>query len=280
MPQNEELYAFLNENVNRLTEEWYASLDKSDSSVVYGSTDPEVINNLKRQNTEFHKRFFEVFRQENGAFEKKLDEWIIEIAVDEQHHKTPLYAILKEFNRTQDQHLKLIEEFAEKYKDKYSIQEFFHWYSHIDRMFRKVTITFVEEHTKEAKNRLEKQQELIDDLSSPVIRLSTEVALLPLVGDIDIARSHVIKEKAMNQCAQHGVNYLLLDLSGVVKIDQIVASELMQMIHAMELIGVTTTLSGMRPEIAQSAVKLGLNFDNVTVKSSLAESIRSRESYL
>jgi rsbT co-antagonist protein RsbR len=280
MPQNEDLYAFLQANADRLTEEWYNSLEETDPNSVYASKDPEVIANLKRQNNEFHKRFFEIFRQDTEEFKAGMDKWIREIAGDDKHHETPLHLILREFNRTQDQHLGLIGEFAEKYKDKYSIKEMLHWYSHVDRLFRRVTVTFVEQHSRNAKKRMEEQQKLIDDLSSPVIRLSKDVALLPIVGEVDSNRSQIIMQKAMQQCADFGVNCLLLDLSGVVKIDQIVASELMQMIYALELIGVSTTLSGMRPEIAQSAVQLGLSFDKVTVKSSLAESIRFRENLL
>ena len=138
-------------------------------------------------------------------------------------------------------------------------------------------VWFVDEHTRYSQERIKSQQDLIMELSTPVISLNRQVALLPLVGNIDSDRSKVILEKTIEECSRKGVNYLLLDLSGVVVIDKIVAEELMQLINALKLIGVSTTLSGLRPEIAQSAVRLGLTFDKVSITSSLAESIRLRE---
>ena len=243
----------------------------------YASHDPAVINNLKRQNNEFHKRFFEVFNKEELVFLEGLEKWIIEIAQDEEHLQTPLHLILREFNRTQDQYIQVIEEFVEKVKDSYSVKEIVNWYRTVDKTFKNILAWFVEEHTRYSQERIKSQQDLIMELSTPVISLNRQVALLPLVGNIDSERSKVILEKTMEECSRKGVNYLLLDLSGVVVIDKIVAEELTQLINALKLIGVTTTLSGLRPEIAQSAVRLGLTFDKVSITSSLAESIRLRE---
>ncbi|PYZ94676.1 RsbT co-antagonist protein RsbRB [Salipaludibacillus keqinensis] len=277
MYKSKELYDYLISNVNQITEEWYETIDKKGPKGIYSSQDPSVVNNLKRQNNEFHKRFFEVFNQEESIFFQGLEKWILEIAMDDEHLNTPLHLILREFNRTQQQYVKLIDEYVETVKEEYPLKEIIQWYRTVDKTFREITVWFVEEHTNFSKKRIEAQQEVIMELSSPVITLSQHVALLPLVGEIDSSRSKIILENTMEQCSQLGVNYLLLDLSGVVKIDQIVAAQLMHLIDALKLIGVSTTLSGLRPELAHSTVKLGLNLDHVTIKPSLADSIRSRE---
>ena len=67
---------------------------------------------------------------------------------------------------------------------------------------------------------------------------------------------------------------MLLDLSGVVIIDTMVAHQIFQLIEALSLIGVKTDLSGIRPEVAQTAIQLGLKFDNISVNSSLANAIK------
>ncbi|WP_280768903.1 STAS domain-containing protein [Salipaludibacillus daqingensis] len=277
MNYNKELYNYLISNVQRLSDEWYERLDKSASSGVYASSDPAVIQHLKKQNKEFHLRFFEVFNKDESEFLIGLEAWIIEVALDEEHLQTPLHLILQEFNRTHDQYVQLIDEFVETVQDEYGFKEILSWYRLVDKTFNEISVWFVQEHTKNAEQRIETQHDLIIELSSPVISLNRHVALLPLVGDIDSTRSKVILEKTLEQCSRNGVNYLLLDISGVVKIDENVAEELMQLIDSLKLIGVTTTLSGLRPEIAQSAVKLGLTFDNISIKSSLSDSIKFRE---
>ncbi|WP_026690884.1 STAS domain-containing protein [Alteribacter aurantiacus] len=276
MHKDSELYDFLLSNVQRLTDEWFEIAHKNSTDGVYASNNPDVVNTIKRQNNDFHKRFFEVFKQDEQSFLNSLEDWILEIAQDEEHLRTPIHLILGEFNRTQEQYSRLIEEFVSETNEEYTIQEVVKWFRVLDRMFSKITVWFVAEHTKYEQEQIESQKKVISELSSPVITLNEEVALLPLVGDIDSSRSKIIMEKTLQQCASQGVNHLLMDLSGVVTIDEVVASELMDLIDALKLVGVTTTLSGLRPEIAQATVKLGLSFGHVSIKPTLAESIRFR----
>ncbi|MCE7794446.1 STAS domain-containing protein [Salipaludibacillus sp. CUR1] len=277
MYQNEKLYDYLMEHTDQLTEEWYNSVKISAPEGIYSSPDSEVINNLKRQNNDFHRRFFAVFNSEINTFENSLKEWIDEIAKDEEHLNTPLHLILNEFNRTEEQYFNLLDQYVDLVKNDYAVKEVINWYRVIGDWFREIAVRFVEEHTRYAKQRIEAQEEVIMELSSPVISLSPQVALLPLVGNIDSFRSKIILDKTIDQCSKQRVNYLLLDLSGVVTIDEIVAEELMHLIRALKLIGVTTTLSGMRPELARSTVQLGIMFEEVTIKPSLAEAIQLRE---
>jgi rsbT co-antagonist protein RsbR len=133
----------------------------------------------------------------------------------------------------------------------------------------------MKEHHTFSLKRLQSQQEMINELSSPVISLGKNTALLPLVGDIDTVRSKFILERTLEQCYQKSVNHLLLDLSGVIMIDTMVAQQIFQLIEALEMIGVKTTLSGIRPEIAQTAVQLGLNFDKISIISTLSNAINT-----
>lgn len=84
----------------------------------------------------------------------------------------------------------------------------------------------------------------------------------------------------MNNAPDKMLIILLLDLSGVAIVDKIVAEGMMQLINALKVIGVITTLSGVRPEIAQGSVRLGVTFDDLSIKSSLAEAILYRELHL
>jgi rsbT co-antagonist protein RsbR len=87
-------------------------------------------------------------------------------------------------------------------------------------------------------------------------------------------RAKFILEQTLQQCYEKGVSKLLIDLSGVVMVDTMVAQQIFQLVESLELIGVHAVLSGIRPEIAQTAVQLGLDFDNIEITAKLSNSIQ------
>lgn len=271
---NKEIYQFFVEQTWQLTENWYKNLDKKNSSGVYASNDPVVIQEVKQQNYEFHENFAEVFTKEKDSFLADFEKWILKVAQDQEHAQTPIHFIIREFHRTQHQYLQLMTAFIEENKDSISVNEIHTIYQIITDTMGYVIEWFTKEYNKSSEKRLHAQQELILELSTPVIALNKKTALLPLVGEIDTARAKILLEKTLEQCNRLGVNRLLLDLSGVVIIDTMVAHQIFQLIEALSLIGVKTNLSGIRPEVAQTAIQLGLKFDNIEVNSSLANSIK------
>ncbi|MDN4074260.1 STAS domain-containing protein [Fictibacillus terranigra] len=273
MDKNQELHQFLLNKARNLTEEWYDSLDKSNSTGVYRSNDPEVIKTLKEQNYEFHIHLCDVLVKDEGAFFNEFDKWIIKIAKDSEHLKTPIHYIIKEFMRVREQYLNYISEFVSNNPEEIKPSQIEKWNRLMVKAFDSVMLQFIEETHKYSTHRLNAQQELLNELSSPVISLNNDMALLPLVGDIDTARAKFILENTLNQCVQKGIGRLFIDLSGVVMIDTMVAHEIFQLIDALDLVGVKTTLSGIRPEIAATAVQLGLSFDRVSITSTLAQAM-------
>ena len=275
MYRNEELGEFLLEKASKVTEKWYETLDKSESFGVYSNTNPEDVKVLKTQNYEFHRHFFQLFIQEEEKFRQDLKEWLIYLANDGQHLATPIHFIVREFFNVRNQYLELIKEFVSLNEGKYSQEVIDLWNQKVLETMDEVVTWFMEHHHSFSKLRLQSQQEMINELSSPVIQLNNSMGLLPLVGDIDTTRAKLILEKTLQQCSEKRVNHLLIDLSGVVMIDTMVAHQLFQLIDALSLIGVKTTLSGIRPEIAQTATQLGLNFGKTSIVSTLSMAITS-----
>ncbi|MEH7374309.1 STAS domain-containing protein [Neobacillus drentensis] len=275
MHKNKELHSFLLAKARNLTEEWYNSLDKNDSSGVYASDDPNIINTLKKQNFDFHLHLCEAFIREETAFLEEFQKWILSIAQDPQHLNTPIHFMLREFFRVREQYLDYIKDFVSLHMGEFPNEVIDSWNRMILKAFDKVMLGFVEEHQYYLHQKLSAQQELIQELSSPVITLNNEVALLPLVGDIDTRRAKLMLENTLNQCANLGVNFLVIDLSGVPMIDTMVAHQIFHLIKALRLIGVTSTLTGVRPEIAQTAVQLGLEFNGVPTYSTLRQALIS-----
>lgn len=274
MHKSKELQEFLLDKAWQLTEEWYESLDKRNSLGVYGTKDPNAIKLLKEQNYKFHLHFCNLFMLDEPVFLKALEGWIHEIASDEQHLSTPEHLIINEFFRTREQYLKFIEEFVSLNESKYSKETIDLWNKLAISSIDKIVIWYMERYHEFSLKRLRSQQEMINELSSPVITLNEEVALLPLVGDIDTMRAKFILEQTLQQCYEKGVSKLLIDLSGVVMVDTMVAQQIFQLVESLELIGVHAVLSGIRPEIAQTAVQLGLDFDNIEITAKLSNSIQ------
>ncbi|MBW8348021.1 STAS domain-containing protein [Bacillus sp. IITD106] len=264
-----ELYHFFKEKTWSLTEEWYDLLDKSDPTGIYSSKDPTVIKEVKEQNYEFHLQFCDVFIREEQAFYTDFEKWIVAIASDEQHLATPIHYILREFFRTQEQYLDLFEEFISLKDGEYSMDEINKWRRRIILTFEKIMSWFVEENHKFSMARLEAQQETIKELSTPVIQVGNEKALLPLIGVIDTVRAKMILENTLEIAAQKRIEVLYIDLSGVLVVDTMVAQQIFQLIKALDLLGVKSILSGIRPEVAQTAVQMGIVFQNIEVVSRL-----------
>jgi rsbT co-antagonist protein RsbR len=275
LKQNEQLRTFLQSNAKRLTEEWYDSLDKNNAVGVYASTDPEVIHRLKEQTYEFHLYICNVFVEEEKTFFEAFEAWINKVAKDNEYIRTPISSIVKEFMRSREQYCDCIKEFVRMYEGFIEPKLINAWETHIIRIFDITILKFVTVAEEIAHIQLNAQQEMIHELSSPVITIKKDVALLPLVGDIDTARAKIILESTLQQCADKQIAYLYIDLSGVVMVDTMVAHQIFQLIDTLSLLGVKSTLSGIRPEIAQTAIQLGLSFENIRIKSNLAQALDS-----
>ncbi|MGE6377935.1 STAS domain-containing protein [Peribacillus muralis] len=275
MHRNRELYSFLSDKATQLTEDWYATLNKNDQVGVYSSPDPRVIEKLKLQNHQFHLQFFKIFTLEECQFFGLLEDWIDDIGSDEEHLNTPIYFILREFFRTQNQYLDYIEQFVALHEGKYTQAEVNAWNRVVVKVFSEVMERFTQANHRYANKIMMAQQQTIVELSSPIISLKDHTALLPLIGNIDTARGMSLLESTLQQCAEKSVTRLFIDLSGVHAIDEVSAYQLSQLIESLHLIGIDTTLSGLHPDIAMKAVKLQLPFDKVTVKSTLAQAINT-----
>ncbi|MGV2941953.1 STAS domain-containing protein [Mesobacillus sp. LC4] len=263
------LHEFFQEKTWALTEEWYDSLNKTDPSGVYSSTDPEVITTVKQQNHAFHLHFCNVFITDHTDFVKSMEKWVHEIAQDPEHLNTPIHYILREFFNTQEQYLKLFDQFSAENMEEFADKDLNEWRMTIIRTFKNIITWFAEEYHRYSTIKLQAQQETIKELSSPIITVGRKTAILPLIGVIDTERARVILENTLSQCSKKDIDILYIDLSGVMIVDTMVAQQIFHLINALNLIGVTSILSGIRPEVAQTAVQLGIDFKDIIIKANL-----------
>ncbi|WLR47900.1 STAS domain-containing protein [Halobacillus litoralis] len=273
MEMNQALHDFLLQKAEALTEEWYNSLNQHDVSGVYAATDSAVITHLKAQNYEFHKYMRQLFILERDEFFNQINGWIINVGRDPQHLNTPTHEIIREFMRVREQYLDFMEEFILQQETPVSRDLENEWKRLLIEVFDEIMFKVTEEKSNQLNKKIDHQRTVINELSSPLIQLSNERALLPLVGNIDTERATAILENTLKNCTEENVDVLYIDLSGVYLVDTMVAQQIFQLIDSLQLIGVSSTVVGIRPEIAQTAVQLGVDFRNVTTTATLSQAM-------
>jgi len=117
---------------------------------------------------------------------------------------------------------------------------------------------------------LRQQQELLE-LSTPVVQLWQNVLALPLIGTLDSARTQVVMENLLQKIIDTGAAIAIIDITGVPTVDTLVAQHLLKTVAAARLMGADCIISGIRPQIAQTIVHLGVNLEDVITKATLAD---------
>lgn len=117
---------------------------------------------------------------------------------------------------------------------------------------------------------MRQQQELLE-LSTPVVQLWKDILALPLIGTLDSARTQVVMENLLQKIVDTGAQIAIIDITGVPTVDTLVAQHLLKTIAAARLMGADCIISGIRPQIAQTIVHLGVNLEDVVTKATLAD---------
>jgi len=117
---------------------------------------------------------------------------------------------------------------------------------------------------------LRQQQELLE-LSTPVVKLWDGILALPIIGTLDSARTQVVMENLLQSVVATNSKYVIIDITGVPTVDTLVAQHLLKTITAARLMGAECIISGVRPQIAQTIVHLGINLEDVVTKAKLAD---------
>lgn len=117
---------------------------------------------------------------------------------------------------------------------------------------------------------IRRQQEELLELSTPVVKLWEGILALPIIGTLDSARTQVVMESLLQAIVQTNSRVAIIDITGVPTVDTVVAQHLLKTVTAARLMGADCIISGVRPQIAQTIVHLGINLLDVTTKANMA----------
>lgn len=118
---------------------------------------------------------------------------------------------------------------------------------------------------------INRQQNEMLELSTPVVKLWDGILALPMIGTLDSGRTQVVMETLLNRIVETGADIAILDITGVPTVDTLVAQHLIKTVTAARLMGADCIISGIRPQIAQTIVHLGVDLKDVITKASLAD---------
>ena len=117
------------------------------------------------------------------------------------------------------------------------------------------------------------QAQAMLELSTPVVRLWDGIIAVPLVGTLDSARTQLVMEKLLETLVATGADHAVLDITGVATVDTEVAQHLLKTVNAARLLGADCIISGIRPQVAQTIVSLGIEFGDIATKATLADAL-------
>lgn len=144
----------------------------------------------------------------------------------------------------------------------------------INRLIDSFGITTFETFIQGREDVILRQTSEITEISTPVIRVWDGILALPIIGTLDSSRTQVVMENLLQEIVESGSTIAILDISGVPAVDSLVAQHLIKTVSATKLMGAECIISGIRPEIAQTVVHLGIDLSHVVTKASMASALR------
>lgn len=148
-------------------------------------------------------------------------------------------------------------------------------YQEIDRWIDPIMNQLIDASTTNWEDTVSLQKVALEELSAPLIPVMEDISVMPLVGTIDTERAKLIMENLLQGVIKHRSQVVLIDITGVPVVDTMVAHHIIQAYEAVRLIGSTCILVGIRPEIAQTIVSLGIELGQFPTKSTLYKGIET-----
>jgi len=143
----------------------------------------------------------------------------------------------------------------------------------INRIMDNLSVVTFETFIKGREEVILRQTDEISEISTPVIRVWNGILALPIIGTLDSARTQVVMENLLQEIVETGSSIAILDISGVPAVDSLVAQHLIKTVSATRLMGAECIISGIRPEIAQTVVHLGIDLSSIITKATLASAL-------
>ncbi|MED0589054.1 RsbT co-antagonist protein RsbRA [Bacillus subtilis] len=260
MMSNQTVYQFIAENQNELLQLWTDTLKDLSEQESYQLTD-QVYENISK---EYIDILLLSVKDENAA-ESQISELAlraVQIGLSLKFLATALAEFWKRlYTKMNDKRL----------PDQESTELIWQ----IDRFFSPINTEIFNQYSISWEKTVSLQKIALQELSAPLIPVFENITVMPLVGTIDTERAKRIMENLLNGVVKHRSQVVLIDITGVPVVDTMVAHHIIQASEAVRLVGAKCLLAGIRPEIAQTIVNLGIDLSQVITKNTLQKGIQT-----
>ena len=274
---NENLYRSIIDNTSLLSDKWLKMRKEVPDSIYSTDADEKYETLLKEQNTLTTKTIASSLLDDKSEYQQNLEKWASIVAKSRADSGTPIYEVLEAVQNFREVIMDFLNEYAAKNDSAVTKQNILDWSRSIHMAFDKMINEFSQMYYQFTRDRMKAQHELIAELGAPVIPIGNSVAVLPLIGNVDTERARRVLETVPEKCMDKQVEKLFIDLSGVPIVDTMVAQQIYSIIQTLSLLGITTTLSGIRPEVAMTSIQLGFDLREVKTFSTLRQALLQME---
>ena len=267
-----ELSKFLKENVHFYTQEWLKYLEENKT----------YITSLLKDSGEYH--YFE--KNGNPAL-KIVASNIAELKTEEimDHAKDrginsaktefPIHLAWELFQSSRGIAWNAIKTFYIENNIKLDTEEFFTLERHVNDIIDMYIDSYTAYYVNYKEELLKSHRETVDELSVPIIPITDKVCILPVVGNVDTYRAKKIRERTLVRVKELKATQLIIDISGVPYVDTAVVNHLFKIVKGIKLLGCSTIMTGISPEIADTMIELGIEIDNdVKTTSDLQQALQ------
>ncbi|WP_064093517.1 STAS domain-containing protein [Rossellomorea aquimaris] len=208
------------------------------------------------------------------AWEENTYRWGLEVGYLATSNGTPLNTTLQKTTL----YKKVIIEDILKHVQKNLVQDLLLELTFdIDLAINNMVTGFCQAYKDYDQQQLKESEEKFLSLSTPVVPIFAELAVLPLVGQVDETRAEVMAEHVLIECKRLSINKLIVDLSGVYEINPLFQQGIMKLLDSLKLLGIKPILSGMRPEMSIEFVQLGINLSGIHIYQSLSKAVENHQ---
>ena len=267
------LLNYLKEQADQITEDWLNARAKEPGSFYSCETSPDVERLLRKQHKQTVQLLISSLNEDETEFQEKLEDWAQTVALSRVENRIAIHVVVEFLGKTRVLFWRYIQRFIHDTNvdvDKIRVAE---WSEMLHSGFDEMIVKFTEYYHEFNEKRLSEHQALIKLLEIPLIKICDKVSVLPLIGIINSERGLSLLNDIPLKCSENKVESLIIDLSGVIQIEEAVAFQLTQLVQVLNLMGIESYISGIRPEVARKAISFGEDFHTITKIASVQEVI-------
>ncbi|WP_342526330.1 STAS domain-containing protein [Chryseomicrobium sp. FSL W7-1435] len=254
---NVTLASYIRENLNPILETWKQYMEEEEDGKFFQIMSDEMIDSTAH---EIGDLMIVSLTENNQDFSRKVEEFSVKIA----RHGWSISFVMKaltNFTEATYQHMEQSDFLNDNNATNYT-RLMNNWLTPLNQ-------SIVEAYSKTWERTVQLQKMALQELSASLIPVFEKISVMPLVGTIDTERAKLIMENLLQGVVKHRAEVVLLDITGVPVVDTMVAHHIIQAADAVRLVGAKCMLVGIRPEIAQTIVALGINLNDFTTTSTL-----------